>query len=95
MNCERCDKLGFDKCHCIKPTHNYLLKMVGWTTPIPGYVDHLIKLGKEYDTPFTVEMLEPSMVVCYWQPGMGEVAWNEYYKHWYEQQQVGLQGVMG
>lgn len=92
-NCERCEKIGFDMCKCPKPSYNYQLKIMGHTQPIAGYVDHLIKLGKEYDTPFTIEMLEPSMVVCYWQPGI-EVAYNEYYQRWYEAQQVGLQRVM-
>lgn len=84
--CERCDKLGFDKCLCPKPTYNYLLHISDHLN-VFGYVDHLIKLGKEYDTPFTVEMIEPSMIVCYWQPGMAQVAWNESYKQWYVDQQ--------
>jgi len=63
--------------------------------PIAGYVDHLIKLGKEFDTPFTVEMVSPEMIVCYWQPGQDEVAYNETYKRYMEDQQRELQRVTG
>lgn len=74
--------------------YNYQLKVSGHAQPIAGYVDHLIKLGKEYDAPFTIEMIEPEMIVCFWQPGMEQVAYNETYKRWYEAQQVGLQEVL-
>jgi len=92
-NCERCEKIGFEMCKCPKPQYNYLLKIAGHIQPIAGYVDHLIDLGKEYDAPFTVEMVEPSMIVCYWQPDMSQVAYNETYKRWYEDQQRELQHV--
>jgi len=94
-NCERCEKLGFEMCKCPKPQYNYLLKIAGHTQPITGYVDHLIELGKEFDTPFTIEMVSPEMIVCYWQPGMSEVAYNKYYEDYMTDCQRELQRVTG
>lgn len=57
--------------------------------------DAAIIIGQLGTRAFTVEMVEPEMAVCFWQPGMDKVAWSEYYKAWYEAQQKELGRVSG
>jgi hypothetical protein len=76
--------------------NNYALHIAGDTTIYPYYfLEIAIHIGIAQNTPFTVEMVEPSMIVCYWQPGMSEVAYNKYYQRWYTDQQKDLQRVTG
>jgi len=76
--------------------NNYTLNIANDTTAYPfKYLKAAIIAGVLGNEPFTVEMVEPSMIVCYWQPVMSEVAYNETYKRWYEDQQRELQRVTG
>lgn len=77
--CERCDKLGFDKCLCPKP---YTLK-IGDYNPLPyKFLQSAILAGQAYGKPFTVDSIEPKQIVCYWQPGMStpvyDRSWEDY-----------------
>lgn len=94
MNCERCDKLGFGKCHC---SNNYQLYLFGHTIPDGTfkYLDAAIEAGKENNVPFTVNLVSPEMIVCFWQPSMSEVAYNKYYEDYMADCQRELQRVTG
>jgi hypothetical protein len=76
--------------------NNYALHIAGDTAIYPYYfLEIAIHIGIAHNVHFTVEMVSPEMIVCFWQPGMSEVAYNETYKRHMEDQQRALQRVRG
>lgn len=90
-NCERCEKLGFEMCKCPKP---YRLCIGDDVAPFK-YLKAAIVAGLMSNEPFTVDSVEPCMIVCYWQPGMSNPVYNKAWQEYQANCQRELQRVTG
>jgi hypothetical protein len=75
--------------------NNYLLNQCCKPSTPYRSPDAAIVIGQQGTRAFTVNMVSPKMIVCYWQPGMSEVAYNEKYQDYIADCQRELQRVTG
>lgn len=69
--------------------NNYLLRIADHINII-GYISQLITQGMQSNLPFTIELIEPSILILEWQPGQPKPAYKDYskkYQRWYRNQQ--------